>query len=42
VPYGMLSSITFGFIRLCLDEFLMCMHVGGLLATLEVLLCEKW
>jgi uncharacterized membrane protein YgdD (TMEM256/DUF423 family) len=41
VPYKMLSSIALVFLGLCLDEFLTCMHVGGLLVALRVLLCGR-
>jgi hypothetical protein len=33
--YGMLSSVALGFLGLCLDKFLTCMHVGGQLVPLE-------
>jgi cytosine/uracil/thiamine/allantoin permease len=42
VPYGMLSSVALGFLGLCLDELLTCLHVGGLLVALGMLLCGRW
>jgi hypothetical protein len=42
VLYGMPSSIALGFLGLCIHELLTCMHVGGLLVALEVLLCVRW
>jgi hypothetical protein len=41
-PFGMFSSIDLGCLRSCLDELSICMLVSGLLATLGVLLCERW
>jgi hypothetical protein len=42
VPYEMLSSVTLGYLRLCLDELLTWLLVGGLLVALGVLLCGRW
>jgi hypothetical protein len=40
-PFGMFSSVNLGCFGSCLDELWICMLVGGLLATLEVLLCGR-
>lgn len=36
------SSVDLGCLGLCLDEYLICMLVSGLLAVLEVLLFRRW
>jgi hypothetical protein len=40
--YEMLASVALGHHGLCLDALLTCLLVGGLLVTLEVLLCGRW
>jgi hypothetical protein len=42
VPYGMLFLVTLGFLGLCLDKWLTCLPIGGLVAVLRVLLCGRW
>lgn len=39
MSYGILSSVTLGFLGLGLDELLTCMHASQLLVILGVLLC---
>jgi uncharacterized membrane protein YgdD (TMEM256/DUF423 family) len=41
VSYQMLLPIALVFLGLYLDELLTCMHVGGLLVALRVLLCGR-
>jgi hypothetical protein len=41
VPYEMFSSVALGRLGLCLDEWLTCLYVGGLLFVLRVLLCGR-
>ena len=40
MPYGMLSLVALGFLGLYLDELLTCLHIGGLLVALSVLVLK--
>jgi hypothetical protein len=42
VPYGMLSSVALGCLRLCLAGWSICLLVGGQMVALIVLLCGRW